>query len=371
MTRKTAGLLVYHNDKILLVRQRATLKYSIPKGEIKENESTLEAAIRETYEETGLLIPVQYIESHMYICSIRIEQYDRRLFYYKVYLPASYNIILKNTDKEEIQSAHFYSINAAISIIQISQVAILWDGGHHLDRRITDLLVKAGWISYDIHPCTNLYIYNYTEKCKREQVWNEVTMWCRGLIVNKNGNIAVRQLKKFFEYHQLYPECRPTYKDFEVSEKIDGFLGITYWIDGCPYISTRDSFCSYPAQCGTSLLYSKYPEEIGKMNPMYSYLFEIVFPNDYLVLDYGNMEELFLIDIIENQTGKSVLGIHEPLSFPIIRQYDSKYGLEHYLSINKKNKEGFVVKFADGNRIKIKFPWFKNEFMKKHGKADL
>ena len=338
---------------------------------MKASESAIDTAIRETYEETGLMIPMQYVSQQQYICSIRLGDYIRKLFYYKVYLPDSFDASVIKARTNEIMAVNFYSYSKAIAIIQTSQIAMLWDGGPRLDRRITDSLVQAGWLTCDLHPNEQLYVYNYTERCKAEQAWNEVTMWCRGLVANRNGDIVARPLKKFFEFSQLYPECRPKGERFKITEKIDGFLGIMYWIDDLPYISTRDSFYSYPAVRGTAILYNKYRHEFGRLDKKYSYLFEIVFPNDYLILNYGKIEDLFLIDIIDNQTGESVLTRHDALAFPIIPYRSANFSLQHYLSMDEQNKEGFVVIFEDGCRIKIKFPWFKSVFKKKHGKEDI
>jgi len=55
----TAGLAVIQEGSILLVHPKGTKwygTYSIPKGHVEEGESLLEAAIRETREETGITI---------------------------------------------------------------------------------------------------------------------------------------------------------------------------------------------------------------------------------------------------------------------------------------------------------------------------
>lgn len=55
----TAGLVIIQHGSILLVHPKGTSwygTYSIPKGHIEEGEKILDAAIRETREETGLMI---------------------------------------------------------------------------------------------------------------------------------------------------------------------------------------------------------------------------------------------------------------------------------------------------------------------------
>lgn len=57
--RKSAGLLLIKNDTFLLGHPTGAAwfgSYSIPKGGIEDNESIIEAAIRETREEVGIVI---------------------------------------------------------------------------------------------------------------------------------------------------------------------------------------------------------------------------------------------------------------------------------------------------------------------------
>ena len=59
MKHLSAGIVVLFDNRILLVRQKNDMEgchLSIPKGLIGKNEKPIEAAIRETYEETGLVI---------------------------------------------------------------------------------------------------------------------------------------------------------------------------------------------------------------------------------------------------------------------------------------------------------------------------
>lgn len=363
--RNVAGMLIYWNHKVLLVKQKDVETYSIPKGAVENNETFLETAKRETEEETGIIIPEHYINKHRYIASCYCNRCRRKLFYYKAFLPSSFNAEICIQDNSEITDAGFYDIETALNIIQISQIGILWDGGDKLNRKITDLLVRYGWVTCSRHPSSKLLIYDYTDKCKDERFWNEVTFWCRGLITDYEGNIIARPLKKFFEFSQLFYECQPNATKFLVSDKIDGFLGIMYWIDGIPYLATRDSFTSIPAIRGTSILYKKYSNHINNLNPSYTYLFEIVYPNNSLILNYGDVEDLFLIDILDHN-GKSMINTMDNIPFTCIKHYENDSNLEHYMSENINGREGYVIKFPDGERMKIKFPWFKKEFLHKN-----
>ena len=64
--KMAAGLVVIQDNKILLVHPSGSPwwgTYSIPKGEIEKKEDIVEAAIRETLEETGIKIKKKHISS--------------------------------------------------------------------------------------------------------------------------------------------------------------------------------------------------------------------------------------------------------------------------------------------------------------------
>jgi len=53
-------ILITSDRKVLIIRGRKSGKWSFPKGHPEEDESELDAAIRETKEETGLLLNTWY-----------------------------------------------------------------------------------------------------------------------------------------------------------------------------------------------------------------------------------------------------------------------------------------------------------------------
>lgn len=54
--KKKAGCIISCNNHLLLVCGRMESKWGFPKGSVDSNETYKEAAIRETYEETGIVL---------------------------------------------------------------------------------------------------------------------------------------------------------------------------------------------------------------------------------------------------------------------------------------------------------------------------
>jgi RNA ligase len=53
-----------------------------------------------------------------------------------------------------------------------------------------DKLVTEGYINFQKHPTLDLWIYNYSRMCQYDSVWDNETLQCRGLIVDKAKNTA-------------------------------------------------------------------------------------------------------------------------------------------------------------------------------------
>lgn len=219
-------------------------------------------------------------------------------------------------------------------------------------------LIKENYISKRKHPSEDLFILNYTPKTQYEEFWNETTIACRGLIVDQNYNIICRCFKKFFNYEQVLNEVNLLIiqnKKFEITEKLDGSLGILYWVNNKPFIATRGSFESDQAVKANSILYNKYEHVFNRLNRNCSYLFEIIYPENKIVVNYGNKEDLILLGIIDNKTGDE----HNTDDFNFFtkaKKYNfEEYNFDNLKSLNQSNSEGFVVRSECGFRFKIKF----------------
>jgi RNA ligase len=86
----------------------------------------------------------------------------------------------------------------------------------------------------------------------------------------------------------------------------------------------------------------------------FTYLFEIIYPENRIVVNYDGQERLVLLGIINTETGEELP--HNELfeGFDVVKKYD---GVRDYSELKGKvgqNSEGFVVRFSNGDRMKIK-----------------
>lgn len=219
-------------------------------------------------------------------------------------------------------------------------------------------MIEQRYISVQKHPTLDLYIYNYTDKAQYARVWNTETLACRGLIMDGAHHVIARPFPKFFNYSELVAQGTPIpAADFIVTEKLDGSLGILYFDgDEQPTLATRGAFTSDQAQKGTHLLRSNYGDI--SFERAYTYLFEIIYPENRIVVDYGSREDVVLLAAIHTESGKEVSydelrAIAGPI--PVVTKYDGVRDFDQLAAMEKANSEGFVVSFLTGERCKVKF----------------
>src|SRR5260370_29373116 len=156
-----------------------------------------------------------------------------------------------------------------------------------MDVRAINQQVDEGYIVKHKHPTADLYIYNYTSKTQFDGYWTPETKACRGLILDEQGLVVARPFEKFFTLEQ-HPEPLPV-EPFDVFEKLDGSLGILYWIDAEPFIATRGSFNGEHAERANRILHAKYSGLFSGLDRRVTYLFEIIYPQNRIVVDYGEI----------------------------------------------------------------------------------
>lgn len=226
----------------------------------------------------------------------------------------------------------------------------------NFDINILNDYIEKGLVVRNDHPTLPLSIYNYTRKVQYEKLWDNITKSCRGLVLDNQGNVIAKTFDKFFNFEEHSPQEIPN-EEFEVYEKLDGSLGILFWYQGKWILASKGSFTSTQSVKGKQILSEKY--DVEPIPKGYSTLVEIIYPENRIVCDYGNDEVLVVLSMISNATGKeldydSMLKINEVTGLPVIKKYD---GIQDYKTLKSsisKDREGYVIKFRSGLRVKIK-----------------
>lgn len=234
-----------------------------------------------------------------------------------------------------------------------------------LDLNLLEAHLAHGYVRQQAHPTLPLVILNYTHAAQWDRAWDPITCQCRGLIVDDEGEVVARPWEKFFNYGEFDEGVLDLDAPVTVRDKLDGSLGIMYPDPTQPSgyaIATRGSFTSEQALRGTELLQSyllySAPGElpVTRWTPLLgiTYLFEIIYPENRIVLDYDGRSELVLLGVVETDTG---MQDHGDVTWPgPIAAFHSAKTMAEALAIEPRpNAEGIVVTYKDsGLMVKIK-----------------
>lgn len=211
------------------------------------------------------------------------------------------------------------------------------------------------------HPTLPLAILNYTEKAAHDGIWDEITTRTRGLIYNVDTlEIVARPFDKFFNYGEKHAPTLALDEPVFVSDKLDGSLGILYDTPDGPAIATRGSFASNQALHATELLRRKYPYTHAP--DTWTMLFEIVYPANRIVVDYGDVDDLVLLGARSVESGYTISAETARASFdwrgPVATDFYDEDGYlltfaEALALPPRPGKEGLVVCRGE-TRLKIK-----------------
>ncbi|MGW7103237.1 RNA ligase [Streptomyces sp. NPDC054838] len=230
--------------------------------------------------------------------------------------------------------------------------------------------IDAGHVTRKAHPQLPLSIYTYTRTAQYERVWNQVTTRCRGLVADDaTGRIVALPLPKFFnvaehESGQPYAAALPD-EPFEVYDKVDGSLGVVFHYAGAWRVASKGSFISEQATWAQRRLDGR---DTAHLVPGVTYLAEILYPQNRIVVDYGDRRDLVLLAAF-GQDGTelplaeaaghwreigSVVTVWPAMTLARLLALTETNTLPGGAPATGTDAEGFVLRFASGVRVKAK-----------------
>lgn len=205
----------------------------------------------------------------------------------------------------------------------------------------------------------DLLLFDYTTGAHIANEWNFFERVCRGLIINREtGEIVARPYEKFFYW--LADGRTVSGRIMSITEKMDGSLGILFRHKGKYHITTKGSFFSPQGRWATKFLNDYF--DLSDLGEEWTLLFEIIYPDNRIIVDYEGREDIVLLGARNRLTGD-----YMPF-FPDMYNLAQKYGfsLPRVYTFNRvedlieatggdyDNFEGWVVEFSDGQRVKFK-----------------
>ena len=206
--------------------------------------------------------------------------------------------------------------------------------------------------------------------------WDDVTLNARGIVFDKaTGEIVARPFYKFFNYEELIngagartdildkmEACGFKFdrtESFRVMDKLDGSLGIMFYdkYAGSWRVKTGGAFGSDQAVWANE--WAKKNITSG-LDTSLTYCYEIIYDADVHPISY-DFEGMVLLGAIDTATGEEVsleqlrqIAVEQKVRLADIIEFKSFDEAISYAKNLSKTKEGVVVTFKNGFKVKIK-----------------
>lgn len=214
-----------------------------------------------------------------------------------------------------------------------------------------------------------LVTYSKTYQYEHNSVaWDPLVQHCRGIIFDATDDYKIVALpfSKFFNYGEggiHYPAAGAEIE--QVWTKYDGSMFIIFHWKGKWHGTTRGSLNSDIGVIGQQILDS-YIHSGLVMHPDYTYLAELIYKENQIVVNYGDDRKLVLLGVRHRRAGH----VYQPdwivdrfqggltiKPFEVARRWSfaTKEEMTAWLNQTKGTEfEGFVVHFSDGSIFKFK-----------------
>lgn len=202
---------------------------------------------------------------------------------------------------------------------------------------------------------TGRSLWCYTTRCVYEGGWDNFSLLARGLVLHEGTQqVVATPFPKFFnlgERGQVIPEL-----PFEVFEKLDGSLVIIHFYSGRWRAATKGAFDSPQALWAGARLAQ---QDLSALQPGTTYLAEAVYPENRIVIAYA--EPALVLLAAYDETGleletAALQAVAAALAWRLAERYhyDSFAALVAEAHQLPASREGFVIRFANGLRLKVK-----------------
>lgn len=218
--------------------------------------------------------------------------------------------------------------------------------------------VEVGRVVRKVESLSGLHMFTYSKSCVYDKEWNSVNILARGLILHpETKTVVATPFPKFFNYGELN-HIAPFGQHFEAHEKVDGSLIVCFWWGNDWHFTTKGSFNSM--QANWAFDWAHLHLNLDCLEKGWTYLFEAVYPENRIVIKYPKPELVLL-------SAYSDMGYEVPTQ-SLVKSWGDALGcrtaermprctldeLAEKAKTLPGDHEGWVLRFDDGYRLKIK-----------------
>lgn len=149
--RNSARSIIIKNRKIAMIRSAQYHYYKFPGGGIEDGENPIEAMIRETREESGLIVLPQTVREYGYVHRIHRSDLDET----ECFIQDNYYYLCKAADEIVSQKLDDYESEESYTLEYVDPETAIWENRHvgqsphnrlmfEREARVLELLIAEG-----------------------------------------------------------------------------------------------------------------------------------------------------------------------------------------------------------------------------------
>lgn len=227
-------------------------------------------------------------------------------------------------------------------------------------------LEEQGLMKTRLSPCGNLRVACYSQKAQFEKAWDYYTTTCRGIVIEETtGEVKGMCLPKFFNLNEV-EETKlanlPWNEDYEIFDKVDGSLLTVFEYNDVPWMTTKCSFTTIYSD----FAYKQLDELHLGLPKNITLAGEVRLPDELETMRRVTDKEpgIYFFAAFDRDTGEELpfsyleeLKLLEP-KLILVDKYDWDLKELSETFYSHKETEGYVIKFANGLRVKFKTAWY-------------
>lgn len=226
-------------------------------------------------------------------------------------------------------------------------------------------LNELGFVRIINHPNLPLRIvkYSYAVQYKfKPEDWSPLLKMCRGLILDDENNIIAKGFDKFFNYQEdAIAQINLKIPDNIIGlyDKADGTQILMFFYNNEWIFTTAGTFNTIEAKYAKQIFENMY--EYDYYSKTKTHIFELISPKNKFIVKYDRDALIYIGRIDNNSLDDEILAnsdVHLPYN-----GYEDDFS-KRILNTDIHGKEGFVVRFKNGYRTKVKF----NSYLELHKK---
>ena len=250
------------------------------------------------------------------------------------------------------------------------------------DRELINFFGAIMW-TVSVVEKDNLILLKYNE-CIWNTGWHKYAMECRGKIIDRNTlNVVSYPFDKFFNLDE-HASTSVNYvvnkiasaQRVSLTNKLDGSTIIVSNNNGVPLVTTNGSFDNDQTKWAMKIFNDKYVDFINNIPSGYTFVFELIHPENRIILDYGDLCDVFLIAVRENAlldkglvSYDTLVKIAEKFNLNIVEQ-ETFTNLDDLCKkareMTNANKEGWVIRTENGPFVDYMFKLKLEEYFVLH-----